>query len=642
MGVNSPSLEQSITPTTGQGIRVTIPTTFRRASDSPDYVVIEGSSNSGSNYTVLAIAYLKDSNGNDLSLPLDVNLNNPGLLNPDLTVNNLTALTSLPPTNFINGKRVFVTSESSYFSYQASYPLPVNNIGVVSSSSSGVWVKENSRTVFVSDLEGLGGVYGSPLTSIGIVPFAYEEDLTDSYPLTLLLRNGFDNNQALIPTGTLIGLRPFIDGNPSPNLLQGKVRIQLIGFIDPINGTFTSSGSPMITFDATRSNQLALPTDLQSGHAAVYKVYLNYAAISLSNISPFSKITFELFIYSQNGIDAPWTAFTGNFASQEGDQRRALPSFGNSVLVGSGVVAVNGLISPSLPRETISGLLPNSNSQTAYIDGNGLPVISNTPFQFDTLWATLGSQAGLSELVDFGSVNLTSLDSIEISIDHPIDINGDGIIRSDYSDLTIRGKNADFNPSKIYIFLDDGIDTYLTEVNPTLTANQIVTISALGTVETPLEVVSTSFGFYVPVLDSLNLTGSGSIPVGTYQVLVGYYYDGNTLSSISNQLKILNDLNVSVSSITVFRSSNLTSNLILDSNSARNNYIGGTVDLDVILDDPATIGTLRVIKNITPLTALYSVKASLSGSTEFTLGDGGTGTQAECVYDGVEWQITII
>lgn len=628
-GVNLPSIPQNIAYTSG--FRVSIP--LPRNSDMPEFIVVDGSLSQNSGYSVIAVIYTKDSSGNVLGYPLNIDFNTPE------KVSILQSIGGFPSnvSNWINGHRFINSVDSNIYSYESIYPLEDNGSSVVDASPSGKFVQQLTNTVFNSDVTTLGGSDVKSITPSFTIPYSYDENGLESYPILLALRNGFDNSGSNIIAGTPTGLRVFLNGSPSTNLFQGLVTIKLIAYVNYGTGSIdTNQNSPVVTLDVERNDNLQLPSDLLPNNAAIYEIRLKYNGVSLPNIPENSSISYEMFIFNQSGSPAPWTDFSGNYASDIGGQRRLLPLSTLSGDVRSGSVAVEKLMSGLLPDTIITGFLSNTSSQRVVIDGNGYPrVVSNTYVltNYETILAECSTVQGTSTHKFLGTITTTS-DNIQVSLDYPINANLNGIVREDYPDSSIRGLECEFMPSQVRIYLDNGINYYLADsFAPTISqSSEVRTISSLGSISSQ---VTNNIGFFDFESSSSISAVNGTLPDDTYDVYAAYYYGGDRLSEIDHKLNVLAFNNISRGNTETVRQVLMSSNLLLSEDESLYQFLDPNgFDRDVFLLETPTVNLHHIIQVIGASTNDIRIYRNPSSPVLLTtLRDlSGSNYIADCLY----------
>ena len=148
-GVNLPSVPQNIAYTTGFRVSTPLP----RASDIPEFIVIEASLSQSSGYSVIGIRYTKDASGNILGYPLNIDFDTP----EKTTILQSIAGFPVSTVDWINGHRFINSNDSNIYSYEAIYPLEDNGSSVIDALPSGKFVQQLTNTVFISDVTTLGG-----------------------------------------------------------------------------------------------------------------------------------------------------------------------------------------------------------------------------------------------------------------------------------------------------------------------------------------------------------------------------------------------------------------------------------------------------------------------------------------------------
>lgn len=533
-GNNFGSNPASVSWTAGQQVRVQVPTAMRATGEFVERFVIAGSpSGNAGTWVQLAVIEAMDANGAPLALPLTVDLSS----DYDLSfVKSAATVAALPTTARLGALTTIAALGGSVYRFEAtSWPIPADGIGVIAVAG-GRWVKHygtfNPEPVSMAGAGGQRQNNGAIATPTKLIGY-----LGGSFSRSFYYSVYNDSATQDLIAGTNIGLTVLADGQPVTAQLSGRIEITLVGYVgaNGVLDTAPASGLPSLLYDYTNVGQVFLPTNLPSGSQAVYRLRFNYSAVDFSQ--PVRSILVNLQPYATAPTQAPWAGLAGDsFIADSGGRFRFFPGLGLSGQVDDGQITVNRYQSPVTPEQIVVGFAASTTGQLAITNATGQVLRQPGGYTLGTaeiMLATVGTIAGEHIRTNLGSVTLSTAGGVNVTVTNPVDVGGRATVRANYSDNRIAGISGfcRFNPISVAIYLTSGGTTYRTVVTPLNQTSQVFTLNAPGsTVAAP---VATNFGLFDPTGASATTT-TGTIPAGTYQISIGYVYDGNQITSIAH------------------------------------------------------------------------------------------------------------
>lgn len=358
----------------------------------------------------------------------------------------------------------------------------------------------------------------------------------DSVAIRYWFSNGLSNDGGSPVEGLRYTLEVLVNSvRGYDNLFADKFKYYLRGYLNRetlvLNNNLPTVGQPQIWNPS--ESLIELPTQLLRNHAAVVDIALSFDNDSLFGLVP-SNPQIALNIVRLLNIESKVSdvaRLLGDIVFSTSDRLLIVP--GLKRLKGKASTAVGFIIDDINPK-TVFGLFEDLPRQRVVLKGslNGFPTV--LPFPFDSLEfgdvvrAIVSTLPGVSSPVS-GTTNLSlNGNSLLVTLTHPINSEGAGIIRSDYPDPLIAGNDqAQFTVTKALVYLNvDGTFYQSSEliVEPNQTQQFTFTSLADFTSIASLPVQSDpGFSLFSPVSVVGASGGSGSI-TGSVNVYVAYLY----------------------------------------------------------------------------------------------------------------------
>lgn len=565
-GFNIPSVSGAIAYTTGQKIRVTIPTTIGKPGwDIHYYYISAGATPDPTTHVQLArvpgyqLGTAIERQTFKTVLPTSIDFSHDTLLAfaPSIPT------TSDLPTGLdrLDGMVRRITADGNFLEYRAdSIDPPGVNVII---ADIGRWVQISNSSTYIGNTElELGS--DRPITEIDptsvIQPPLYPGQAAGNnkaLPGWEVVYWIYNNDTFVLSAGTEFGIELKFNDKRSINLLNGLFQIRFLGYVQS-NGairTQTSNGidfpniGAYFTWTPNETTPFITPDDLQPQEAIALGVKPFFSPAELNNqITPGSVITAIPSIRTQSGDYNPLGKLIprGAVYSTE-DKYRIVPNLGLSydILAGNALIASYDF--PVKPQRTYGGLAPNTPGQKVIINGNGAVFIQPPIYQptaSEALRALVGTIAGESSAALFSQPKYTgnTASSLAITVNYPCNLNGDGIVRNTYTDTPLIGNTQGaFNPNQVNIYIRNESNGEIRKftgfiVIPSESQNFILNDWQSGTVVNALFInVNPDFSLYSPGSATFNINSSQSGNfLGTYSVSYSFYYDGTSITSISH------------------------------------------------------------------------------------------------------------
>lgn len=495
--------------------------------------------------------------------PLDpIVLNSPAHIQLGSTVANPTVL----PTgvDLINGMHRLISgglpggAAASFYKYSQYELAAATTAQIIEPNSGEKWVRVLSPyTAQITDAFGVGGC-AADVRSIDpiyvIAPPSYDPNQPNPVkgtPIKLVWRNTSGINLA---AGTSFGLEVRQGLANHTDLFNGKLILALKGYTDGNGGLDRSDGLggylPFVdvdrvwAYDDDAIGILTLDRDLPNNSAVVWEISPFFTATQFQgSLASGELISIYLYPYSQSGkLAKALAAVTGDLILP-GGRLLPLPQPGLSVKVSRGSAVVKGFAFESMIEQTLT-FTQNTAAQKLCIDGNGICAIRATPLAAEAILAIVSTTSGDAQLrSNLSSMSVTVGESINIVMSQPGYTTTGFKIRSDFPVLA--DQVVPFIPTDLVLYAFDGLNYYELLVNgsnrvaATNTSTQTVVATALGPIAT-ITIPPADRGFFDPPTIAATIVATGgTIPTGTYEILIGYTYTGTQIAAIDRSSAIV-------------------------------------------------------------------------------------------------------
>ena len=554
-GTNLLSDPQYISVDEGEGLQVTINPSAIASGEEVFWIVLS-LENTGNQQNAVRVAAWQARTDNQLiqnSLPITISLTTDEHFN----TNRVVAITNdLPTSGILDGAIAFVVENGNYYRYDSrvvaqddksfSYNIEVEAIGN--------WIKyDRGFNSYLADTQGGEGAdvqLSSIENALSIPP---KIGASDSTELRLWINNGYQND----------GQSPIINGNYSLTIningvdysavFSEKIQYYLRGYVDRNTGilnTAIATVGELKVWSPTAT--IKLPEDLPRNQAAVYDFILaGFDNSEIANLLPVNPIL-QIDLYSignNTGITSEIANYFGDLVFSDLGKLLIVP--GATRLSGLASVKIagsaTGFIIDTTDIQPITGLLADTPDQIAAMAGslNGLVVIrqqGDTLAYSEVIRAYISTETGLSNLSLTSATVAIANQRVSITITHPINNNGKGIVRSNYTDWLLAGNEQGiFTPTTGYLFLDIDGTIYQSQAivivptqTQTLNYSDLIDFSAIASLPVQSD---PAFSLFEPVAIDLTASGTGSIN-GEVTAYFGYSYD----SPNTKATKIRHDL----------------------------------------------------------------------------------------------------
>lgn len=549
VGYNRVSELIGITAGTGQKITITIPESERATGeDWHEFVIVAATSNNPTRVKRLAAIAGYDSSGVKQLLPVTITLDR----DDHVTLAPIVAsLANLPTSSDrMNGMVRGVTSLNSFYTYSAASNVIADGTKVLSTDT-GRWLRISTPNTYVIDTKVEGGSDIPIQLATQEVAASYALDNSPGAAFSFWLVNDNPASSGIIvPQGTRINLKFWVDGKDKSQGLSRKMQIVFLGHVDMNTGILDSSmggagGSVPYTYG---KSSLLLQQDLQPGQAWAFQVYPQLSVFEVDDFIPNGAlVTVYPDFYGQSGAYTEVGLITGDIIAKDGQQRRIVPGPGLSLyaLAGGGIVKSHGF---HRGTTLVSGLLANTDNQFAVIDTNGTVYALQNSAAIPasaSIRAVVGTKLGASNPGAYSQeVILSNSGRLDIICYYPVDVNGNGVIRSDYPDVIASNRSSYFNPPLLTIYVKQAssgevrkfenlaVISGVTSQNFSI-ANWNSGVLIEGGV---LPLASQDFSLFAPGNTTLSPVtgGSGGVPPDSYQATYSFLYNGSQVTLISH------------------------------------------------------------------------------------------------------------
>lgn len=542
-------LKDPITVPVGKSLRIVLPQAVKKTGeDFLRYIISASTSNNPQTFVQLCAINLYELNAGVLTtnpFPLIVTLSKDEHFKLQSYVQTASDLPS--DDNLIEGMVRGVVDDAKFYEYIENPLWTQSLVTSLDADPSGKWVQTNGFGTYIIDSTAGGGCNQSLRSINPAIVKASRWFGGESLPQKFWLVN---RSQDVIPQGTRIGFAFSADGDSITDLISGigAAKVTFNGIVNTTGELETSNfqgvGIPRVF--KNRKTNLIVPRNVQPGESLSFSIALSTTVAALqSQIGGGQRIKSYPFVYQQAGSYEVFGLISGDLIirteSPIDEFGLVLPNVGLSVLVGNRTGIVDAFAFIDIPRTTVYNLPSNSLNIKLGINGNGdVYQIFGSVQGFEALLAVVGTLDGVGKISNYtGNFTVAANTSIKLTVTHPV-LGGYGVIRADYPELTVRGKQCFFNPSQVTIFVQRISDSQIRRFDNfyvTTSAAQEIIISdwsggfIVSSLPTPY---SSDFGFFqTNNPTAINSTdNAGNFPADTYRVCFGYKYE-NTVSIIS-------------------------------------------------------------------------------------------------------------
>lgn len=547
VGYNRMSSLVQVAIAAGQKLQVQIPAAARRSGeDWQEFVIVAAAANTPQNAVKLATVkgYVS---GVPLGLPYTLELTRDEHL--ELAPNVATPAALPTGSDLVQGMIRGVVSTGFFYAYDPSSAATPDGLTVFSATPTGRWLRSAAPQTYLVDLRGSGGCDIPAASAPDTVAQSYTVDgsVGEKFSYWVLNDNSIPSG-AFIPQGAKLNLGFAQDGITISDGLSGKMGVIFQGHWDTPSGTLDASmpgaGGSSIYYNGA-AGAFTLQQNLQPAQAWAFQVFPQVASYELQDLSPDGAlITVSAKIYRESGVPTEVGFLFGDFVASDGQKGRIYPGDGLSLVAGSrsGVIADHAF--HKIGTSVITGLQASTANQIVVIDSNGntyaptgsIPISARRRAQVGTLPGT-SNPGSLS-----ASATLSSAGSLKITCNHPVEVDGNGIIRSDYPDRIAGEAVGEFNPPQLSLFVRRSSNgeirefsgrTVLDDLSQDFTLSDWATGVVVGTLPSA---PASDFSLYAPGATQVTPLpgGAGGFPAGSYQATFAYGFDGNQVTSISH------------------------------------------------------------------------------------------------------------
>ena len=451
----------------------------------------------------------------------------------------------LEPKNGIT-KLISDVVPEAYYEYLDWAPSVDSNTSIA--ADVGAWVRMPGVPTpgLIDDAFGVGGcgIAANSLTELVLEPPAYSYSTDTRSPKVKFMWLSRERN---VEPGVGFTFKFFADGVDISQDLDNLVFLNIAGLYNYSSTTLSASGvsnvGQTISWQYGYKGLISLLSQLNVGQGLLFDLWykLDGAEDRFSSLPLSFDISIQSFYYSQIGeyagilqtLVVPKNT-NGCVFYGEG-MLRMVP---DQVLPGSAIVG--NFVFPSLGQSIpILGYQANTANQRLTVNGNRSFFVrqsTDTIPSTEAIRAIFSTTAGLCKVSDWSpEIDIDLGGGISVTFSYPI-ADGQGVISSTYP--TIAGMQGDFNPPFLRWWLTDGVnlwkspsDLAVLPVNGTQVL-QITALTGLTSVASVDSAVITNPLFNSPTITTEEITGT--IPAGSYQIKVAYYYAGTQISAISH------------------------------------------------------------------------------------------------------------
>lgn len=555
VGRNYLSDPKTVTILDGDKLSFTIASTVRGAGEDLWRLLISAADTTNPQDAVMIaeIKVILDDQQTQINLPLPFDLLNPTDIETNLANMTVATVADLDTVvNPINGQL-----------------KSVDNLGGAwrrYDSNSGLWVPHYFSTQFtyISNIQGPEGA--DQLLGADLIIKPPKIDTSGSQTTTIPLRyeivNGEAGQEGSSEEGSL-NLRIAINGSPLDE--NGRFygprfadiyKYKLIGYRDVAERTLDVS---MLNAGVTQSwhpelKRILIPDPLPVGSAIVLDLWIDTPTLNLNqagyNAGDILGVSFDKLARSGQPTDLVY--ITGdNKVLAEGGGLIALPDklTDGAAIIGRLIFEApiqNGIFNSALQDQEDQLVIINS-APGGTVRTSESPASLLTSEGIRAVFSTRDGFSDPSEISD--EYVLTAENSLEFTINHPVDINGLATIRSNYPDPLVRGRtDAKWQNLPFRVFLYKGSQLY--QQNTLEISNgdpsQTITIQNLDDftpINTGLPSGTNTYGpnysLYTPLKPSIGIPVNvpGVLQPDIYRIAIVYYYTSpnNIITRIDHQ-----------------------------------------------------------------------------------------------------------
>lgn len=544
IGFNLPSTSSSITVTSNQGIRITLPSDAYRVGESWRKFCISVSTTDDA--STAKILLLIDAVNSSL-LPLDIDITE------DAHISTEVATSTLPTgADLIDGMIRTYSPLGANFRYSLTSTATVDGESVLGATS-GRWLlhRRGFESFISTTLDVLRGCDISliDITNDNVIEdFDYALDNSAGLKRTYWI---FNETNIAIPESKRVGLTVTNAGEDVTPTYFSLLKTVFKGHFDQTTGSLITTLADDTTpfpyldtieeFTANAAN-LKIRRDLEQNQAWVLEVYPEFSINQLGSSSlPAlnSEIHIIPFTYSNLGVFTELGSFLGDtILSENSGLRRVYPGAGLGAEVASGTGVVNSFFFEDAPASQALGLLANTNNQILAINTNGEVYVVASLASNERQRALISTIAGESIASSFSSeIEGNSDPAIDISVTYP------ATIRSSFNDVVAGSSSGSFNAEEIIVYIrkrnSSGGAIEETRQYTGFSPSNLVSDTfnfqySSGTVFTGT-IPNVEFGLYSPSTPTVN---SVTNTTGTFffDVAVSFNYTGNSITNIDHNI----------------------------------------------------------------------------------------------------------
>ena len=528
-------------------LQITVNSTIFSDGEDARYVVISANTTNDpiNAYQIADLSLYGSDQVTAIALPETISIDDDDQLVLNGSVATFSALAALPA---IEGMIRTVIDEAAYYRYDGL-----------------AWVEwPYLPNCYVADiLQGIGAF--KRIAIVGdedVIPLPDKVLAVDTVPIRLWYLNGVETSTPTVVTGDALSFRFTINGSTTTpaieqldyaNIFDGLVYYTLLGYYELATRTLdTAVNGVGSELPWGVLNPIQVRDDLPGGWAAVYDVQFKFNEGQTKGRLAFGDTVAFKDFYPQGktGNKSAVFALTGNTRySSDAGRLRLLPGMREG---GSATVEGYDFPSPYVADQLLTnvGLLDDTADQIVTINASIPDSIRyvTDPNQIrstEAILAFISTSPGVGPYATASPVQaIAGTGNIIVAVNHPVDGAGNATVRVDYPDIIAGSLNARDTAigDQVKIWLFDGTDYYDQGTFPAAppSVSQNVLITSLGTNIGGSLPSSTGMGLFRPLASGISTSAGGSIPTGSYQAIVAYFYDtGNSyLTDISHSTVI--------------------------------------------------------------------------------------------------------
>lgn len=578
------SLLSSAQQVTGSGIRVTLNNGLILDGEEIFWIVISVETTGNETDAAIVAMWQARDNNQEVRRSLPVNI--------DLTTNDhfvgnrvvtkagaVLAASDFPSTGMVAGAIAYSPDTGRYYRYDPeSYTDTDNRLRSYNAYTEGFgnWVLHNGTNL--AYLAATTNQYGKDVRIENVVkslkiPPKFGND--NSTPLRYWLNNEFVNDGGSPLINTQYTFSVSVNGIPNYEAqFNNRIAYYVRGYVDRNTGIVNTAITDVNVRKVwNQENIIKLIDELPRNYAAIVDVVFEFNNDDLLGILPTQTPEIQLsFVEIRLASElSPFAAFIGNLVFPNDDKLLIVP--GLKILPGFASIVTSQTQGYLLSKQNEQQILveaADTPDQQVVIAGNYRDVtiikLKDEPLQFaQVLRAVISTEPGISTSVVSTAIALSN-EGIAVTVNHPVNGLGLGIVRADYSDSTLAGnEKGKFMPIAGYLIVDlDSIFHQSPIQTITNVASQVFTFPDL-TNFTIIESVPTqtdnTFSLFAPV--SVTVAAATGTLTGNAIAYFYYSYESPNLiaTKIDNQapgtIPVLNSTLAESSNDNLLRSQNL-------------------------------------------------------------------------------------